>query len=77
MPNPPAPSPTAVDATWTVDEVLLAHPSSAAVFNAFGVDTCCGGGASLGEAALHARITPRALLDALERATGPRAGAVS
>jgi regulator of cell morphogenesis and NO signaling len=66
-PSVPASSLSVVDASRTVDEVLLAHPESAAVFNAFGVDTCCGGSASLGEAALHAHLTPRALLHALER----------
>jgi regulator of cell morphogenesis and NO signaling len=66
QPPLPAPSPSAIDATWTVDQLLLARPSSAAVFNALGVDSCCGGAASLGEAALHARLTPRALLDALD-----------
>jgi iron-sulfur cluster repair protein YtfE (RIC family) len=79
MPHPsvPLPSSSAIDATWTVDDVLLAHPESAAVFNAFGVDTCCGGAASLGDAALHARLTPAALLDALERALARHDGGVA
>jgi iron-sulfur cluster repair protein YtfE (RIC family) len=66
-----------IDATWTVDEVLRRHAAAVAVFNAFGVDVCCGGGASLGEAALHARVARDVLVEALERVVFPVAGATA
>jgi iron-sulfur cluster repair protein YtfE (RIC family) len=56
-----------LDITWTVDAVLRALPGTAAVFNAFGIDTCCGGGATLDEAARGACLEPDALLDMLNR----------
>jgi iron-sulfur cluster repair protein YtfE (RIC family) len=52
----------------TVEQVLLEYPATAAVFNSFGIDLCCGGGASLSAAAEHEGIDLRDLLGALERA---------
>jgi regulator of cell morphogenesis and NO signaling len=57
-----------LDPAMTVDHVLLTYPCTVTAFNAFGVDTCCGGGASLEGAAMRAQITPRALLAALDGA---------
>lgn len=34
-----------------VNEVLLRYPVTVAVFNAFGIDACCGGAASIADAA--------------------------
>jgi len=50
----------------TVNEVLLCHPDVASVFNAFGVDACCGGAASLRDAARSVGILPQTLLFAVE-----------
>ena len=50
----------------TVNDVLHCHPATMRVFNAFGVDACCGGAASLADAAGDAGIEPVALLEALE-----------
>ena len=55
-----------LDLTWTVNEVLREHPASIRVFNAFGVDACCGGAATLGEAARDAGLLPPVLLFAIE-----------
>lgn len=54
----------ALDAT--VNDVLRRFPNAGQVFNAFGVDTCCGGGNTLVEAARAADLDPAVLLDALE-----------
>jgi regulator of cell morphogenesis and NO signaling len=59
-----------IDPQSTVNEVMRAHPSAVRVFNAFGVDACCGGAAPLTEAALDAGIPLELLLDALEGAFG-------
>jgi len=31
-----------IDCGWTVDEIIRRHPAAMAVFNRFGIDTCCG-----------------------------------
>jgi regulator of cell morphogenesis and NO signaling len=40
-----------LDCTSTVHELLQSHPATRAVFQRFGVDTCCGGSVSVEEAA--------------------------
>ncbi len=58
---------SAIDPTSTIDAVIAHHPSSITVLNAFGIDTCCGGGDSLADAAAHARVDVATLVAALER----------
>jgi len=41
----------AVESTATVNEILVTYPETVSVFNQFGIDACCGGAASLAEAA--------------------------
>ena len=55
-----------LDLTWTVNEVLREHPATIRAFNAFGVDACCGGAATLREAAQAASLLPETLLFAVE-----------
>ena len=50
----------------TVNDVLLRCPPAVAVFNRFGIDACCGGGASLGEAASRDGADLKSLLEALQ-----------
>ena len=52
----------------TVNEVIALHPATIHVLNAWGVDTCCGGGDTLEEAARLARVKPGLLLSAIEEA---------
>jgi iron-sulfur cluster repair protein YtfE (RIC family) len=54
-----------VDATRTVNDVVLRYPQTLPVFGRFGLDTCCRGGLSLEVAAGHARVALPDLLDAL------------
>ena len=54
-----------LDASLTVNDVLARHPQAGAVFNAFGIDTCCGGGRSLADAAREDGCSADALLAAL------------
>lgn len=63
MTDTPAPM---VDVRWSVNDTLLRYPRSAAVFDAFGVDSCCGGGASLDQAAHAADVPLDDLLVSLE-----------
>lgn len=74
-PVPAIPSPAgAIMPDSTVNDVLLRHPATVAVFNAFGVDACCGGAASLADAARDAGISLDALLDALRHSAGADGG---
>jgi len=53
------------DGTWTVNETLRRHPEAVEIFNRFGIDACCGGAASIAEAAARDGADAAALLDAL------------
>jgi iron-sulfur cluster repair protein YtfE (RIC family) len=53
------------DASWTVNEVIVTLPDSVAVFNAFGVDSCCRGDATLEQAAFDAGLEPDDLVSAI------------
>jgi regulator of cell morphogenesis and NO signaling len=57
---------SAVDPTATVNEILVSYPSTVSVFNQFGIDACCGGAASLGEAARRDGADIDRLIDALD-----------
>ncbi len=59
-----------LDPGLTVDEVMARHPSTMPVFNAFGVDICCGAGQTLREAAAGADVAMCRLLQALDEAVG-------
>jgi Domain of Unknown function (DUF542) len=61
-----------IDATLSVNDVLLAFPTTAPVFNAFGIDACCGGDRALEEAAREDGADLTALLAALEWAVYER-----
>jgi regulator of cell morphogenesis and NO signaling len=49
----------------SVNEVLRLAPDTGAVFNRFGVDTCCGGGLPLDQAAREAGVPLDELLAAI------------
>lgn len=59
---------TTIDPAWSVNETIARYPSTIAVFNRFGVDTCCGGGAAIQEAAYRDGIDREMLLEALRQA---------
>lgn len=52
----------------TVDDVMARHPATMAVFNSFGVDSCCGAHRTVHDAAIADLVDETALLDALARA---------
>jgi iron-sulfur cluster repair protein YtfE (RIC family) len=54
-----------IDTTVTVNDVLVQHPEAVSVFNEFGIDACCGGDASLEEAAQRDGTNVQALIAAL------------
>lgn len=57
-----------VDMNVTVNEMVAAHPETIPVFNRFGLDTCCGGGAPIAEAARRDGADLDALVKALRDA---------
>lgn len=59
-----------LDVTWSVNDTLGKYPSTVAVFNRFGIDACCGGAASIADAAIRDGADPRELLNALKAASG-------
>ena len=40
-----------IDIVSTVNEILARYPATIAVFNRFGIDSCCGGGVPIADAA--------------------------
>ena len=61
-----------VQSTSIVNETLQLYPATTAVFNQFGIDACCGGAASISDAAARDGADPVALLDALNGAIGAK-----
>jgi len=64
---------TSCETAWittdcTVDAVIAKVPAATAILNAHNIDTCCGGRASLGEAAVHAHVDPLVLIGMLAAA---------
>ena len=57
-----------IAADMTINEIIAEHPETLAIFNRHGIDSCCGGGLALSEAARKHRLTFIALLSELERA---------
>ena len=55
-----------IDRSATVNETIVKHPAAVAVFNALGIDACCGGDAPIDEAARRDGVDVNALLAALE-----------
>lgn len=54
--------------TATVDQLMADYPGTMRVFNAFGVDTCCGAHRTVRSAALEDGVDEAALLKALQQA---------
>jgi len=52
-------------AQLTVNDVIRLWPATVAVFNAYGIDACCGGAAPVHAAATRDGADPDALLRAL------------
>ena len=55
-----------IDTAATVNEILAKHPAAVSAFNTFGIDACCGGDASVSEAARRDGADLDALIAALD-----------
>jgi len=58
------------DPAWTVNETMARYPATMDVFNRFGIDTCCGSGSPIREAAHRDAADPDALIAAVRIAVG-------
>ncbi|HYJ80690.1 MAG TPA: DUF542 domain-containing protein [Longimicrobiaceae bacterium] len=58
-------NPEGIHANLAVNEAIRRFPATVAVFNAFGIDACCGGAAPVAEAAARDGADAAALLRAL------------
>ena len=56
-----------IDISWdmTVNEIVKKYPRSLAVFKAFGIDTCCGGGQALGAVIVKHELQDAQVFEAL------------
>ena len=61
---------TAIDTETTVNDVIRMYPESVSVFNQLGIDACCGGDASLAEAARRDGVDVETLLARLDAIAG-------
>ena len=59
---------SAIADTATVNEIIRLHPATVGVFNDFAIDACCGGAATLRQAAARDGADVEQLLEALNRA---------
>lgn len=57
-----------IDVNVTVNEMVVAHPETIPVFHRFGLDTCCGGGVPIVDAARRDGTDLDALRQALRDA---------
>lgn len=57
-----------LDPELSINEIIRRWPSTMGTLNEFGIDTCCGGAASLREAAREAGVPLASLTTALTRA---------
>jgi len=57
-----------IDPTLTINEILLRYPRTIAVINAYGIDSCCGGGVPLETVARTNDLDLDAITTALDAA---------
>jgi regulator of cell morphogenesis and NO signaling len=56
-----------IDPSLTVNEILLRYPAAVTVINAYGIDSCCGGGIPLEAVAREQQLDLDAITAELER----------
>lgn len=59
------PNVTQIDRAMTITDIVARHPETADVFHRFGLDTCCGGGVSVSDAAQRHGLDVERLLEAV------------
>jgi len=59
-----------LEASWTINETIQQYPETITVFNAFGIDTCCGGDETIEAAAREGEINLDAVMARLREFAG-------
>ncbi len=62
-----------IDASTIVKDVVVNHPETRQVLESLGIDYCCGGGSSLGDAAAAAGLDLATVISAVEQAVADAA----
>ncbi len=62
---------TKLDPRLSINEIVAQHAETIPVFNKFGMDTCCGGGVSVDEAARRDGVEVDVVLAALHAVLKP------
>jgi iron-sulfur cluster repair protein YtfE (RIC family) len=57
-----------IEPTSMISDVIQKHPTTAGVFNYFGIDACCGGHSTVGNAAADEFVDAESLVVALRAA---------
>lgn len=65
-------STTQIDTNETVNAIVAQYPDTIGVFNQFGIDSCCGGGVPLADAARRDGADIDTLVRALQEAVSRR-----
>lgn len=55
-----------IDTADTVNAIIARYPATVSVFNTFGIDACCGGDASVEEAARRDGVNVQLLVEKLQ-----------
>jgi iron-sulfur cluster repair protein YtfE (RIC family) len=63
---------TSIDCSQTVNEIVSRHPETLAVFTAWGIDSCCGGGHPVAAVVQRHQLDGDALCNALVQAIDGR-----
>ena len=59
-----------LESSWTINETIRQFPETITVFNAFGIDTCCGGDETIEAAAREGEINLDAVMARLREFAG-------
>jgi regulator of cell morphogenesis and NO signaling len=59
-----------LDPSWTINETIEHFPDTITVFNAFGIDTCCGGDETIEAATASGEVGLDALMARLREFAG-------
>lgn len=62
-----------ITASDIVNEIIIRYPETVAIFNAFRIDSCCGGGVTLEKSARRDKVDLEKLLGALNKKVKKRA----
>ena len=61
-----------LDPSLTINDIVALHPETIPVFNRFGMDTCCGGGVSIDEAAQRDGVDAKEVIAAINHVLATR-----